>query len=258
MKLEVKNLSFSYHEHEVLKNISFAVQSGEFLSVLGPNGVGKTTLFRCILGILNTYSGQIFIDGEDTKKLSSRMMAEKIAYIPQIHRPAFGYTVLDTVLMGVTHRISPFAGPGEKDIAAAREAMERMGISHLAERNFGSLSGGEQQLVLVARALVQQSRILVMDEPTSALDYGNQFRVLQRVKDLTKEGYTVLLSTHNPQHALSFSQRILALADGQVAAYGDSAAKLNAELTWQLYKVKAEFIDTPRGKVILPFWEENT
>lgn len=257
MKLSVSHLGFSYGAHAVLKDISFSLDSGEFLSVLGPNGVGKTTLFRCILGILSAYSGQIALDGEDTKKLSPRNMAAKIAYIPQIHRPAFGYTVQDTVLMGVTHRISPFYGPSSKDILLAREAMARMGIADLAERNFGSLSGGEQQLVLVARALVQQSRILVMDEPTSALDYGNQFRVLQRVRNLTKEGYAVLLSTHNPQHALRFSQRILALFDGQVAAYGDSSTELTPTLIRQLYGVYVEFVETPRGRVLLPYKDES-
>ncbi len=252
MKLNVNGLSFGYGERNVLRDISFSVESGEFLSVLGPNGVGKTTLFRCILGILQGYGGDIAIDGEDTRRLSRRAMAEKIAYIPQIHRPAFGYSVQDTVLMGTTHRTSPFSGPRKEDVLLARESMERMGIAHLAERSFTHLSGGEQQLVLVARALVQKSRILVMDEPTSALDYGNQFRVLERVRDLTWEGYAVLLSTHNPQHALTFSQRILALADGQVAAYGDSATELTPELMRRLYRVQAEFVDTPHGRVIVP------
>ncbi len=257
MKLSVENLSFGYHDRTVLRDISFSVKEGEFLSVLGPNGVGKTTLFRCILGILEGYTGAIRIDGEDTKKLSRRAMAAKIAYIPQIHRPAFGYSVLDTVLMGTTHRTSAFSGPGREDVLLARESLEKMGIAHLTERSFTHLSGGEQQLVLVSRALVQKSRILVMDEPTSALDYGNQFRVLERVKDLTSEGYAVLLSTHNPQHALSFSQRILALADGMVAAYGESAKELTPELMWKLYRVRAEFVDTKHGRVILPIAAPN-
>ena len=153
MKLEIKNLSFAYRDHPVLQDINFDTRPGELLSVLGPNGVGKSTLFRCILGILRDYQGEILLDGREARGIAQREMASMIAYIPQSHRPTFGYTVQDTVLMGVTHRLSPFAAPRAEHVRQAREAMARVGVQDMADRSFAHLSGGEQQLVLVARAV---------------------------------------------------------------------------------------------------------
>ena len=255
MNLEVRHLSFSYGAHEVLKDISFDLQPGEFLSVLGPNGVGKSTLFRCILGLLTDYQGEILSDGESLKHMPRREMARRIAYIPQINRPTFGYTVLDTVLMGTTRQVSMFSQPGREQIAAARKALERVGAAHLTERDVSFLSGGEQQLVLVARAIAQQAEILIMDEPTSALDFGNQLRILQLVKELAGEGYGVLLSTHNPQHALSFATRILALSDGKVAALGNADEVLTPALVKQLYHVDVTFTQTQGANVLVPLMD---
>lgn len=252
MILKVENLAFSYGSHHVLHDISFDVCPGEFLSVLGPNGVGKSTLFRCILGNLKGYGGRVSADGIDLRSLSQREKARRIAYIPQVHRPTFGYTVLDMVLMGTSRQLSAFARPGDAQIRIAMDALNQIGVAHLADRDFSRLSGGEQQLVLVARAIAQQADILVMDEPTSALDYGNQIRVLQKVKKLSQEGYTVLLSTHNPQHAMSFADRILALAEGTVAAIGTPAETLTPALMGKLYGIEVDFVGTPGGWVIQP------
>ena len=252
MSLTVKNLSFSYGAHQVLTDISFDLHKGEFLSVLGPNGVGKSTLFRCILGLLPGYTGQILSDKDDMRTLPHRETARRIAYIPQIHTPTFCYTVLDTVLMGTSRQVGMFAQPGKEQIAIASEALSRVGAAHLTQRNFSNLSGGEQQLVLVARAIAQQADVLVMDEPTSALDYGNQLRILQLVRELAQEGYAVLLSTHNPQHALSFASRILALSGGRVAALGDAQDVLTEDLVHTLYGVHVTFAQTPGGRVLVP------
>lgn len=253
MRLRVENLRFSYRkEKPVMKDVSFSAGKGEFLSVLGPNGAGKSTLFRCILRILTSYEGRIWLDGTDSRMLSERELASRIAYIPQIHRPTFGYSVLDTVLMGTVRQLSPFAVPKKEQRELAMATLERLGIAWLSERNFAYLSGGEQQLVLVARAMAQQADILIMDEPTSALDYGNQLRVLQEVKALSKEGYTVLLSTHNPQHAMSFADTILALSHGRVAACGPAKEILTSELVRELYDVEAEFADVGPDRVLLP------
>lgn len=254
MTLTVKDLTYHYAKTAapVLQGISFTAESGDFLSVLGANGAGKSTLFRCLLGGLTDYTGAIELDGRDVRTLSRRETAEHIAYIPQIHRPTFGYSVLDTTLMGLTRQLSPFRSPTPEMEKQAMDALEQMGVAQLAERNFATLSGGEQQLVLIARALCQQSDILVMDEPTSSLDYGNQLRVLERVRQLARQGYTVLLSTHDPQHALRFSQKVLALSGGQVAAEGDTAEVLTPELLRRLYGVEAVVLDTPCGRVLLP------
>lgn len=254
MTLTVKDLTYRYAKTAapVLQGISFTAESGDFLSVLGANGAGKSTLFRCLLGGLTDYTGAIELDGRDVRTLSRRETAEHIAYIPQIHRPTFGYSVLDTTLMGLTRQLSPFRSPTPEMEKHAMDALEQMGVAQLAERNFATLSGGEQQLVLIARALCQQSDILVMDEPTSSLDYGNQLRVLERVRLLARQGYTVLLSTHDPQHALRFSQKVLALSSGQVAADGCTADVLTPELLRRLYGVEAVVLDTPCGRVLLP------
>lgn len=254
MTLTVKDLTYRYAKTAapVLQGISFTAESGDFLSVLGANGAGKSTLFRCLLGGLTDYTGAIALDGRDVRTLSRRETAEHIAYIPQIHRPTFGYSVLDTTLMGLTRQLSPFRSPTPEMEKQAMDALEQMGVAQLAERNFATLSGGEQQLVLIARALCQRSDILLMDEPTSSLDYGNQLRVLQRVAELAARGYTVILSTHDPQHALRFSQRVLALRDGQVAAFGDTREVLTESLLERLYGVDAALLDTEHGPVVVP------
>lgn len=253
MKLTVENLSFAYGKGDpVLRDVSFTADGGDFLSVLGANGAGKSTLFRCLLGGLEGYTGAISLDGRDVRTLSRRELAAHIAYIPQIHRPTFGYAVLDVTLMGLTRFLSPFRSPSRELEAQALAALERMGVAHLARRSFATLSGGEQQLVLIARALCQHSDILIMDEPTSSLDYGNQLRVLEQVRALSQQGYTVLLSTHDPQHALRFSRRVLALSGGVVAAEGDTSAVLTPALIRQIYGVSAALLETPHGTVLIP------
>lgn len=253
MTLTVSHLTFAYPKAPpVLEDVSFTVPAGDFLSVLGANGAGKSTLFRCLLGGLEGYTGAISLDGRDVRTFSRRELAARIAYIPQIHRPTFGYSVLDTALMGLTRELSPFRSPSAEQEKRAMEALEQVGVAHLARRNFATLSGGEQQLVLIARALCQRSDVLLMDEPTSSLDYGNQLRVLQRVSELAGQGYTVILSTHDPQHALRFSRRVLALRDGRVAAFGDTREVLTETLLRRLYGVDAALLDTAHGPVVVP------
>lgn len=257
MNISVQNLSFGYGAHLVLNNISFVAAEGTLLSVLGPNGVGKSTLFRCILGLLNGYRGTIKVGDDDINKLSSRELAHNIAYIPQSHYPTFSYSVLDMVLMGTTHTLTAFSSPGKKQAEQAFLSLERLNISHLAESDFSKLSGGEQQLVLIARALAQQAKVLLMDEPTSSLDFGNQLRVLQEIKKLTYEGYTVLLSTHNPQHALQFSDGIIALSDGNIVANGIPHEVMDEKLLRKLYDVDVRFVGALNDRIIIPSVERG-
>ena len=235
--LEVRNVSFSYGEHQVLKNVSFKAETGHLVSVLGPNGVGKSTLFRCMLGLLKNYDGSITVDGKDTRNMGARELAHHVAYVPQSHYPAFNYTVLDMVLMGTSSRTSPFSPPRGKEIRAAMEALERMGMAEFAHRDYTHISGGERQMVLIARALAQNTKVLMMDEPTANLDYGNQMRVMEQVRKLTGDGYTILQSTHNPDQAYLFSHRILAIQNGQVIADGPPNQVVDAKLIDDLYGV---------------------
>ena len=246
MSLTVENLSFSYGQRPVLHQLSFTAQAGELLAILGPNGVGKTTLFRCVMGQARQYTGRILADGADLSALSPRARAHRVAAIPQAHPLSFRYSAFDMVLMGTSH------GPGEKERAAARDAMERVNIPHLADRPFDHLSGGEQQLVFIARALAQQAKILLMDEPTASLDYGNRLHVLSVARDLAKDGYTVLLSTHDPQHALWFADRALALQEGRMLALGAPREVLTPALLEALYGRRIELVETEQGPVLVP------
>ena len=250
--LTVRNLTFGYRKESVLNDVSFTAKAGSLLAILGPNGVGKTTLFRCILGEQKHYTGTIEIDGADLRRLSARETAHRAAYIPQTHAPTVGFTVREMVLMGTSHTLSPLAVPGRKQEAEAEAAMRRMGIEALAEQPFSRISGGEQQLTYIARALAQNARILLMDEPTSSLDYGNQMRVLSTVRALAKEGYTVLLSTHDPQYALWYADEILALKNGCVEAFGRTDEQLTPDLLNTLYGRRVTLEETDAGRVIVP------
>ena len=247
--IRVSDLSFAYGSRQILRDVTFSVNKGDFLALLGPNGVGKSTLFRCILGILKGYSGLITVNGRDIREMSRREMAACMSYIPQNHGTAFAYSVLDTVLMGTTHEVGTFSSPKASQVRLAKDALEQVGIADLAERKFTQLSGGEQQLVMIARALSQQAELLMMDEPTASLDYGNREKFLTLLKALTHSGYTVILSTHDPQHALSYSSSVLAMHKGTVEACGNTADVLTADLLQKLYGIPAVIVDSDYGKL---------
>ena len=240
MSMHVKDLKFAYGGHEVLKGISFDAKYGEFISVLGPNGVGKSTLFRCLLGLSAPTGGEVTVDGERITRMTPAELARKMAYIPQSHHPLFYFSVLDMVLMGTTSQLGRFAVPGKAQEKLALAALERMGIMHLKDRGCGQISGGERQLVLIARAMAQQAKILVMDEPAANLDFGNKLRVMQTVKSLTDDGYTIIQSTHDPEQAYLYSDKILALHAGRVLAWGTPGEVVNEHLISNLYGVDVE------------------
>lgn len=240
MSLEVKQLHFSYGAHKVLSDISFTARYGEFLSVLGPNGVGKSTLFRCMLGLLTPDSGTAFVDGQDISQLSSAQLSRRIAYIPQSHNPVFNYSVQDMVLMGTSAQLGRFASPGKAQVHIAQASLERLGILALKDRSYANISGGERQLVLIARALAQQAKILVMDEPSANLDFGNRHRLMQTVQSLTRDGYAIIQSTHDPDQAYLYSDKILALYGGQRLAWGTPQDTISDRLISQLYDLDVQ------------------
>ena len=254
MSVEVSNLSFSYGDRLIIDKINFYVEDGQLISVLGPNGVGKSTLFRCILGLLKDYTGKIFLTGKDIKKLSTGEMAKLIAYIPQSHYPSFNYSVFDMVLMGTAVQISSLSSPGKKQIELVNRALDKMGIYHLKERGYMQISGGERQLVLLARALVQEAKILVLDEPTSNLDFGNQIKVMLQIKNLAKEGYTIIQSTHNPDQTFLFSDKIIAMKGGRIIKYGKPDDIISNDLIQSLYDVDVEIqsLYNDRIRVCIP------
>lgn len=250
--LEAKHLSFSYGTRPILKEISLSVSEHESVFLIGRNGAGKTTLFKCMLGLLKGYSGEIWVNRANAAHMSAARLAKEIAYIPQSHYPAFNYSVLDMVLMGMASSFSCLSQPKQTHINKALDALKKAGVDRLKDCMYMQLSGGERQLVLIARALAQDADILFMDEPTSSLDYGNQIRVMQFIRELAEKGYTIVISCHNPQQALMFGSRVVALDDGKIAADGPPADVITQELIEQLYHVDVSFEQTSAGKIILP------
>lgn len=257
MILSIENLSFSYPRRPVLKGFTFAAESGQCVCLLGENGAGKTTLFRCLTGGLRGHTGRILLDGAPLGGLSVRELSRRLAYIPQASAPAFNYSVLDTVLMGLNPHLRRLGSPGRREEGVALQALERVGIEHLAASGLAQISGGERQLALIARALAQKSPLLLMDEPTANLDYARQHSIMGLMRALAREGYLVLLSTHNPEHALLYGTHALVLRDGVAAAYGPPAATLTEEVLSDLYSmpIALRHVQTPGGDmpVCLPY-----
>ena len=246
--ISVRELSFSYGSRRVLNGISLEAKPGELVCVLGRNGAGKTTLFKCILGLLNGYTGEVLIDGENIMEMDAGQRARRVAYIPQANRPAFAYSVIDMVLMGTGARLTGMTGPAEAEYEAAEQALNKLGIGDLAERDYTRISGGEQQMVLIARALVQGARTLIMDEPTTGLDYGNQMRVQKQMRQLAAEGYTVLQSSHHPEQTYMFADRILCIKDGKVFREGTPQNVMDEMLIRELYGLEVRICEGTDGK----------
>lgn len=236
--LAVKGLSFAYDKHPVLVNVNFSAHSGDLIALLGPNGVGKSTLMHCILGLEKTYGGTISVENRDIKTIKPKDMAQMVAYIPQSSSQVFDFSVLELVLMGGASRLGLFATPGKAENAEAVGVLDSLGIGDLAHRGCGEVSGGEYQLALLARALFQKARILLMDEPTASLDYGNQYHVMERISGLAKRDFIVLFSAHDPNQVLRFANRTLILEDGTLSHDGTPADVMSAKTLSELYGIR--------------------
>ncbi|OIQ60579.1 putative ABC transporter ATP-binding protein [Moorella thermoacetica] len=242
MRLELKEVASGYGHRTLIRRISLVVTDGEVLCLLGPNGSGKTTLFKTILGLIRLQGGQILLDGEDISRWPRARLARVMGYIPQAHNPPFPYRVLDVVLMGRTAHLGPTAAPGREDMAVARRAINTLNISHLEDRIYTEISGGERQLVLIARALAQEPRLLIMDEATSALDFGNQLLVLSHIKRLAQMGLAIIMASHFPDHALLYASKVMLLKKGQVYSLGRPEEMVTEENLKSLYGVDVKII----------------
>ena len=240
MGIKVKDLNFAYDTRPILKDVSFSAEYGQFLSVLGPNGVGKSTLFRCMLGIVKPGSGEISIENKNINSMKAAELSRKIAYIPQSHHPVFNFSVFDMVLMGTTSQTGNFSSPGKKQMEIADMALDKLGIRYLRDRGYSNISGGERQMALIARAIAQQAKILIMDEPSANLDFGNRISFMKTIRQLSDDGYCVIQSTHDPDQAYLYSDKILALYNGQVLACGTPEDTINKDLISMLYGVEVE------------------
>jgi len=241
--LEVRALSFGFPGRTIGRDVSFSLAAGESMCVLGPNGGGKTTLFRTILGLLPVKSGEVRLNERPLYLLDRADIARAAGYVPQGHSAYFAFTLLEFVLMGRSARVGAFSSPGKADRAVAERALESLGIAALADRPVTEVSGGERQLALVARALAQEPKLLVMDEPTASLDFGNQVRVLERILALAATGIAILFSSHDPDHAFLGAQRALLLGEGRVLELGAPKAVVRSDTLRRLYGVPVEVIE---------------
>ncbi len=244
MILELHDLVCGYRPGKpVIGPLSFSVSEGEVVCLLGPNGIGKTTLFKTVLGLLAPLSGKISVCGHDSLEFSIKEFARAVAYVPQSHTPPFPYTVRDIVVMGRNPNMAEFASPKKADFDKADEMLALMGIGDLAGREYTEISGGEQQLALIARALAQETRLLVMDEPTSHLDYGNEMRVLSQATQLSRLGYTIIMITHTPGHAFLCADRVVAVGRGGFFACGTPDEVMTEENLKTIYGVDIQLAE---------------
>jgi iron complex transport system ATP-binding protein len=243
--LEAIKLDIGYRKKKIGRDIDLDIREGEVLCLLGPNGGGKTTLMKTLLGLLPALGGSVKLQGRDIATFSRNELAKLVGYVPQAGTNFFPFTVLDVVLMGRVSHIGLFASPGKKDVAAADAGLASLGISHLRERIYTEISGGERQMVLIARALAQEPRLLVMDEPTASLDFGNQLRVLDQIAALAKRGMAVVLSTHDPDHVFLCGDRAALLRDGRLAALGPPSEVITPAALAGLYGVEVEVVELP-------------
>jgi iron complex transport system ATP-binding protein len=253
--LEINDIHFRHpgSNEEILKGLSFKIESGNVTALLGPNGSGKTTLFKCISGLWRQQKGSIMCNGMDMGPLSPERRAKTFAVVPQDHEPPFPYSVFDVALMGRASHVSLFSSPSKEDRRKTGEAMEIVGISHLSDRPYTKISGGERQLVLIARALAQEAPLMILDEPTSHLDFRNQVLILKKIRAIVKQkGLTALVTLHDPNHASLFSDRIVMLNAGKVIADGPPSEIISQESLKALYGVDVDIIPHNGSSVICP------
>ncbi|RLG16172.1 ABC transporter ATP-binding protein [Candidatus Pacearchaeota archaeon] len=248
--VKVKELTFGYDEKLVLDHLSFEVSKGEILAILGPNGSGKTTLLKC-LNMLLKPKGSFFIDSFDISKFNEKEIAKFVGYVPQIHSPVFPYKVIDVVVSGRTPYLG-FSTPTKKDYDYAYNVLNKLGLTHLADKPYTQLSGGQLRLVLIARALVQQPKVLLLDEPTSHLDLKNKVLVLKILREVTSENITVIMSEHDPSLASIFSDKILLMCNGKIVSYGKAKDVLNKENLAKVYGVKVEIFERNGNRYVFP------
>jgi len=234
--LQISDLAFRYHVKPVLSDISFSVEKGQLCGLFGPNGSGKTTLFKCCLRFLPVEQGGIRMDNMDVSNRSVEELAKTVAYVPQEHKPPFPYLSREVVLMGRTPHIKGFFGVKKSDKMIALDSMDQLGIMELSDEPYNQLSGGQRQMVLMARAIAQDTPLLFLDEPTSALDFQNQMKIWGLMEDIVEEGKTILACSHDPNHVAWFCDKVVVISDSHVLAQGEPEDVINEDTLDCIYQ----------------------
>lgn len=251
--LKVVSGCFQYGQKEVLKQLSLDLFAGDVHCVLGSNGCGKTTLLRCLNGSLKLNKGQVLLNSIDISNYKINYLAQKIGMVYQEHNISFPYTVLDVIKMGRSPYLGLFSRPSKKDTKIAEDKLELVGLYHLKNKAYTEISGGERQLILIARTLTQEPEIVLLDEPTSHLDFKNQVLVLSLVNQLAKQGLAVLMSTHYPNHALLFSNKISLMTNGKIIETGIPNKIINEKNLKKIYGINVKIVSSDttinRGRV---------
>ncbi|MDO8835009.1 MAG: ABC transporter ATP-binding protein [Vicinamibacterales bacterium] len=250
--LSVRDLSFSYGSRPVLHGVSFDARAGEVCGLFGPNGCGKTTLFRCCLGLLAARAGALTVNGHNVRALPPAQRARLMAYVPQEHKPPFPLLVRDVVMLGRTPYLGLLGRASAADQTVVDEALAWIGIDDLADRPYDRLSGGQRQLVLIARAVAQRTPAILLDEPASGLDFHNQVRIWGVLRDLAAQGTIVLCCSHDPNHVVWFCDNAVVMKAGVVVAVGPPAGALGAGTLEQLYPGACDVGRAEEVPVILP------
>lgn len=251
--MQVSDASFSYDgHHNIFENINFSVEKGDVFCILGPNGTGKTTLIKCINGLMKLSSGKILFNEKNIYSLSKTEIAKNIGYIPQIHNSTFPFSVLDVVLMGRSPHLEMFASPGEKDIKIAEESLKTLKITHMRDVPYTEISGGEQQLVFLARILTQKPSILLLDEPTSHLDFGNQMRTLNIIEKLAKSGLSIVMSSHFPDQAFISANKVALMKGKNFIDLGSPEEVITEENMGEIYDIQVKIVDIEHRKACIP------
>jgi ABC-type cobalamin/Fe3+-siderophores transport system ATPase subunit len=246
-RLLLESVTFRYDsaggDVPVFEDVTLALVPGEVLVLLGPNGTGKSTLLKCMAGLLRPQRGRVLLDGMDVSALAPSRLARRIGYVPQSNFSTFPFKVRDVVVMGRAPHLNTLESPSPRDVEIARAVIEDMGIAHMAERSCHQISAGEWQMVLIARALAQQPDVLLFDEPTSHLDIGNQVRILDHIRRLAGRGFTIVMASHVPDHGFMAGDRVAILKDRHLMALGRAEEVITSETLRIAYGVEVRVAD---------------
>ena len=256
--MEVKGASFSYNgKDNIFEDISFSIEKGDVLCILGPNGTGKTTLIKCLNGLQRINAGDITLDGHSIYSMTKLEKSRYIGYIPQGHQATFPFKSLDIVLMGRTPFIGALSSASKKDVQIAEDAMEQLGILYLADKPYTAISGGERQMVFIARVLAQGPKILILDEPTSHLDFGNQMRTLSVINALARQGMSVIMSSHFPDHAFISSNKAAIMKGKHMMSFGLPEEVVTEENMKNAYGIPVKIVEIGNRKACVPMEDED-